>query len=349
MNLKTLGQLKAEGVATNLGMTPCDPAFVALVNDAQQELMDAGMWWGTYQRIRICADRNCITWPRSVRNVEAFTACRDGIPVRNQWFEFQTYVRAPATGDPGCEIAKQLLDRGTSPVFSDIVGTNKKLRFFASSATDAGKRILVDATDVNGNRIRTFDSVTGVWVDGEYVTLTNTFATTVNFIQHPIYAITKPITNDVVRMYELDTDTSAERLVGIYEPSEEVPRYRRSYLTAQVCGACQEIINKENDGCTDWPGCGRPLFSAIVRLNFVPVIVDQDFLMIGNPRGLETAMQAIKLRRAENFGGYQVLWRDAIGSMRQWSEAFAGQREKTVINCLPFGSAKFGYVVAGFR
>ena len=343
----TFADIKEDRMAERLGMTPCDPDFLVYLNNAQRELLAAGRWWGTCQRIRICTSANCITWPREVRHPEAISACNEVIPVRNQWFEFQEFVRPPNTDCArSCNIPG-LLDRGTSPLISDIVGT-KKIRFFAESSTDYGKRILVDGIDQNGQRVRTFDSVSGNWVWGEYVTLADPFVTTTNQFQHPVYAITKPVTDASVRAYELDTGTEIERLIGYYSPSEKSPQYRRSYLTKELCQCHGIQLANEPDGCTTWPGCGRPLVNAIVRLEFIPVLVDSDFLMIGCTPAVELAIQAIIARKKENMALYGSLWRECIASMRQWHESYTGQRESTIVNSPPFGSAHLNFVTGGF-
>jgi hypothetical protein len=343
----TLKQLKESGVAGRLGMSPCDPEFVSLVNRAQDDLMSAGRWWGTYRRIRICSSANCIVWPREVRNIESLSVADQVLPVRNAWFEFQEYVRPPGLSAKDYDGINQLLDRGTTPVFLEPVGTNKKLRLYAASATDYGKRLLIDGYDANGQRIRTFDATENIWVDGEYVTLAAPFVTTSNFFKAPILGVQKGVTDNTVRMYTVDGSTGEEVLIGYYQGNETNPNYRKSYITNQFCPPPPNL-NDEPDGCTTQPGCGRPLFTAIARLEFIPVINDPDWLMIGNIGAIEGAMQAMKNRTAENYGQYQKMWSDAIQGLRSWSESYSGQREKTVISCPPYGAANLEYITGGF-
>jgi len=310
--------------------------------------MKAGRWWGTFRQMAICAPNNCIVWPASVRNVERLINCHEVIPVRNSWFEYQTFVPPPGLKRCEYDCVDQLLDRGMTPVFLEPVGTNKKLRLYAASSTDYGKRVLIDGLDANGQRIRTYDSVTDVWVFGEYVTLATPFATTTNFFKAPILALQKPITNDVVRMYTVDTDTSEEVQIGDYQSWEDNPTYRKTFFTRPACPPPNvSQVNHETTGCERVP-CARPIFRAIVRLEFIPVENDADFLMIGDIGSIETAAQALQLRQKNDFNGYGAMWKDAIGSMRQWHQSYAGQPENTVISAPPYGGAPFGCVVDGF-
>ncbi len=138
--------------------------------------MKAGRWWGTFRQMVICAPNNCIVWPATVRSVENLIYCNEVIPFRNSFFEYQQFVPPPGLKRCEYDCVDQLLDRGMTPVFLEPVGTNKKLRLYAASSTDYGKRVLIDGLDANGQRIRTYDSVTDVWVFGEYVTLATPFS-----------------------------------------------------------------------------------------------------------------------------------------------------------------------------
>lgn len=345
MNRLTLGKLKADRIPERVGLGPCHEDFLPLLNQAQEELLFAGRWFGTYQRMRICTDSNCITWPREVMTPEKLTICNTPVPVRNSWYEFQDFVAPPRTDVPDY-CGGDLLERGWFPTFSDIVGTNKVLRFYAANSEDIGKRVLVQGYNGNGNLVRTLDPETGLFVDGEFVTLASPFAVTVSTFQHPLVGIQKPITNDVVRMYEYDPSTLTERLIAVYQPSETVPTYRRQYFTGRLCTS---NVNSEPDGCTSYPGCGRPLFTAMVRLGFIPALVDPDYLLIGHSPALIDMMRSIQAKEKSNYAEAEGLRRDAIRKLRAWTDAMSGGREKTVTNVQPHGSAHLDRVFGGFN
>src|SRR6188474_3058623 len=94
---------KDYGINTFVGLTTCDCRFTAMVNEAQQRLLNCGRWWGAYKRIRICVNDGCIVWPREVSAIDAISICQETLPIRNAWYEFLSDVMPPATGDCGCD------------------------------------------------------------------------------------------------------------------------------------------------------------------------------------------------------------------------------------------------------
>lgn len=335
MQRKTLGNLKANQVAKRLGMAPCSEEFLGLVNRAQEMLSFAGRWWGTYQQLRLCPQGNCIVWPRGVMNCETLKRENVVIPVRTLWYEWQSMVIPPIT-DPAKQagnISANLLDRGNTPLMSDIVptGNAKKVRVYCASSADAGARILIQGLDWTGNPIRTNDSVAG-WVDGEYVLASVAGTSSVNQFS-VVTGVQKTLTKSFIRLYEFDTVALTERQIANYEASELNPDYRTSLLSGFSCAT---TANNEPDGCDTLPACSLPLLVAIVRLEVQPVAVDSDWLLIQHLGALEDAMRAIQYQSDKHLPlDAEPNMQLAIRKLRQELEARTGGPQQIIINANP--------------
>lgn len=282
----TLGNAKqpSSGISRVLNLDPSDDRFLAYLNEAQQRLITRMKSWGTVQHYQICVTNGCLVWPRSVAAIEAISVCNSPITIRNGWFEFLETgpgLQGDGTGSCGGCGGLQLYDRGTTCTFADIIGVNKKIKIYADVAEAAGAKILLQGYDENYNWIRTL--VAGVWTDGEYVSISTTPVTSVNFFSS-LTGVQKPITNGFVRGYEYDTTLLTQRAIAIYEPDETNPSYRRSLIAG---------LSNVSGGA-----CETKTVNAIVKLDYVPARVDTDWLVIGNLPALKDMCQS--LRKAEN-------------------------------------------------
>ena len=363
---KTLAQAKNSTIPQAVGLATCDDRFVQLLNEAQERLSEMGKWWGTYKKLRVCVTAGCITWPREVKTIEAMHVCGYNIPIQNQWYEFQTDERAPRTGcgREGCE-QDQLLDRGMVYQYRDFTGASK-IRIYpsltAGGTADAGKRVLLQGLDAGtGQPIRTLDAVTGEYVWGEYVTLPNPAVTayveTTNIFKVPgLTGAQKPLTQGSLTIVAYNTTTFVQTQIAIWGPSEQNPEYRRTYLInmPEVCGAngcnggsLNDCID-HGDGCVPADeACTNTVVEAIVRLEFIPAVVDSDWLFIGNLQAVKHMMKAIQKEDRNQYTEAEREIQLALRALRNELEAYS-PNERSVINVQPFGSAKIEYRFGGF-
>lgn len=298
----TLAEAKPT-IARVLRMTQTDSRVVDYINDAQQALLNhrrTANWWGTYKQLQITVTDGLITWPRCVARVDAIAPCDSPLRMRNQWYEFLegSFVR-PADSDccstQGCVCQTPIpFDRGTSPLISDIVGVDKKIRArWTLPTADTGKKVLIKGKDENGDTIYSeYPPGSGTYIEGFYITCVAAPA----FVDSPatfqegtsyISAVDSVLKDDSVgmlRLYELDT-TGTERLIASYEPNEKAPEYRRTYLYPFTSVGPQSTCT----GCT----CTTKIIKAMVKLEFIPAVNDSDFLMISNLRALKLAVMSI--------------------------------------------------------
>jgi hypothetical protein len=351
MSRLTLAQVKASSIPQAIGIGACDPRFITTLNEAQERLANAGKWWGTYKRLRICVTANCITWPRDVKVVEGFIQCGLSLPIANGWYDFQENVRSPSVGGCACD-GSMLLDRGVVCQSRDFT-TPSKIRLYPASATDVGKRILIQGLDQNGVPVRTLDGST--WVDGEYLTLASPFVTsTFTYSAPSLSGVQKPLTNSRVLAYSVAADSGNETQIAIWDSSERNPSYRRSYLTnlAKLCGDDSTTSNcnscrDDGDGCSPaMEDCSNIVADTIVRLEFVPVVVDSDWCFIGNIGALKCAMKCL-VKEDKNLAQESMIdWSMAIKLLRSELDAYSPP-DQIAVNVQVMGTAPLGRIFGG--
>lgn len=256
-----------------------DPRVLEYLNRGVRRLLKKGKWVGTLVAYRICANNDCLTWPRQIQTIELAAVCDKPIKVRNSWYEFNESGPGIQSGTSGLK----LVDRGEHCAFDDITGgeTDRKIKIYADVAEGSGKYIILQGYDQNGNWIRT--QVSGSWIDGERVAIpaaANLQSLSTKYFSK-LSRVIKDETNGAIRLYEYNASTSANvRALAIYEPDETLPSYRRSYLP----GLSQVRRGSE---------CESATVDVIAKLRFVPVFQENDFLIIGNIDALEEETRAL--------------------------------------------------------
>lgn len=289
----TYADLQSSRIPAVLGVCPTDAKLLAWTNEAQQRLLVEGRWWGTTARFRICATNGCITLPPQIATIEAVNVCGMPTPIRDQWWEFLEAGPGSVSGNnsSGCSIAgvtpcmNNAVSRGRFCSFDDVHGPGKKLKFICDVVSDVNKTVLALGYDDNNNWIRT--SQNGVIADGEVVSLAQGSGTlTVNNFSVVTDLQFNNDRDGTVWMYEYDTVTTNIRLIGQYSYYENRPSYARYFFPS--------IIPQSNSS----GGCSQIPVEIIGKLDFVPVRVPTDYLIISNLPAMKEMMVAI--RNAEN-------------------------------------------------
>jgi len=280
-----------------IGKCSSDVAGVcAYINSATPRLLYARevgdtSWWGTWLELAFSLTREepHFTAPFEVARIINMDICTYPVPVQN---EFYSYLRwgagrfpKAATGNLSCDCPPlQAYDRGTFPTFKDITTENKKLRFYMTNTDDAGKRVLVQYKDSNDVPVRTLDGT--VPVLGEMLTLISPFVDS-TFEVWPTRGVTgiqKDVTLGRVTIYEVDTVTAEQTLLGFMEPGETSASYRRYYVGG-LPRTCCNLPETESTTVQ---------VTALCKLEFVPVSVATDYLQIPNVEALIHECQAIR-------------------------------------------------------
>ena len=199
--LKTLDEVRDSVVPSFAGVCATSSDFTALVNNATQRLMRRGDWPGTVVPIQVCAHMGCIVFPRYVGEVRKLNVCNQPLTIRNEWYSFlqfenpnfiegngigygtgSTYWSNGGSGGNGWLGARAWATGGVStPVFQDIMGDGRFVRFYPRVQADIGKTVTVYGTDNNGQTL-THKLSDGTWQDGWVVTLNIPFGSTTDYL-----------------------------------------------------------------------------------------------------------------------------------------------------------------------
>lgn len=170
--------------------------------------------------------RRCITLPREVDTVIGVNIGGQPVLGYSQLFEF--HLNGPGSCRTVCEWKWQ--DSGAFHcTYKDLVHP-AKLVTFLNTDEDNGKAFIVYGYDKDGNVLRRFEA--GQWMDG--LRIPTIYGVAVPDAQAPTVAritrIYKDPTVGNIRLSTTDDDGDHGTLLGVYEPDETVPQYRRIQL-----------------------------------------------------------------------------------------------------------------------
>ncbi len=308
----TLGDVR-DDIAESLGLCASDPKVVSRINSATRRLLPKGKWVGTYQQYRFCVTSGCITLPRQLETIETAAICKWPVTIHSEWGQ---YVKDGYGLMDGCPLTIE--DKGMGFVaFEDVLGTNKKLRVYSDTTEAVDAKIKLEFWNENKLYVRSL--VGGTWINGEQVTISPVPTDTVNFcMPGGFVAVQKPITNGNVFIYEHDTVTLVDRLIATYEPDETRPNYRRYVLPALASSSSTET-------------CQSTPVDIIAKRRFIPVINDDDWLVIGHPDALENACIAIDKEKKRLFPEALPYWSMALAILDDELKQFLGDGMATIV------------------
>lgn len=328
MPLLTLGEAKASRRLKSIaGACSSSQQFIGLVNDATRMLMNRGSWWATVQNITACVYNKCIAWPRHVGTVLAVNVCNRAMTLQNNWYQFM-----PLDGDTvrnyvncGCRGGMAVMNDGTSPVFQQIrCGDEFYIRAYPTRQADVGNYITIYGIDSDGQVVMTTHA-DGTYQEGEELTLAIPYVSTSRTYRE-VTRVEKDETEGIVRLYQYDATNDVLLDMAYYEPTETSPAYQVSKIVGM--GTC---------GCsTSCDGLKR--ISALVKLQFVPVVNDKDIIQIENIDAVAMMVQALKLSDQYDVKTKQAMEMDAV---RELNLELSNRLpiNQIPVNVMPFGTA----------
>lgn len=306
-------------------------AYIADLNAAQERLMmdpsqpDEG-WYGLNARLAFTIDQDdpFITLPRHAARLTAIDICKRPVLIRNEWYEFLDFGIGQRPGTC-CESSicenTEVFQRSNVVTPVDLV-PNKLIRVYATDDTDFGKRVLIQGKDANGATLYTQDGLTRT--DGKFLILASPFATTIDQFSE-LAGIQKDVTNGPVRIFSVDAVSGAETLLLTMEPSEQTALYQRYFLNGLPLICCGEESIQ---------------VAAMVKLEYIPVRVPTDYLLIQSIPALIEEMQYGRYNRMDSPAAKSLADRHhalAIRHMVGLSNHYAG-KERTSITVPLWGS-----------
>lgn len=341
--LLTFSQLKNSRVPKRLGYCPEDPRFREDYNFTQEQLLNHGRWSGCVVQCQFCVDSlGCVVLPRNVAAVEQWAVSGAPASMQNNYWSFIRYVgQIPTCGacgnkgsQSGCSCGSlYAVQSGTSPlsIRMQSVPGPRYVKLYPRSATDIGKKVLIQGYDQNSEWVRR--AYNGVFVDGEYVTLGLPFALTTSQYT-AITGAQKDITDQPVLVYSFNPVDSVEVKLGEWDSDEVNPSNPVMRMPGAFSSTCSSSTCK-------------PTVDAIVKLAHIPIRQDTDWLLIGNLVAIEHAMRGAQHYQANrdtegdkemvraiaelnhelrtNTGNRQTIYADA-GTIRTNIRTFSGFR-----------------------
>lgn len=270
------------------------PGIAAMVNEAQLRLlMEFGETgpFGCWEKVLFTATRTSpyITLGRHYCRAINLAVCRHPIRVYN---EFYTVLPAgpglppdPTNCTDWCGDMEGY-DAGTVPTMVDLPATSF-LRLYATDPADvsAAKRILISGLDQNGQTIYSQDGFNQV--QGFYLTAETPFVDS-TFTVSKITAINKDVTVGNFILKAVNPTTGVETTLSTYEPGETTPSYRRYQITALP------------DNCCVGTNTTAIQITALCKLEYIPVAVDTDYLVIGNIPALTEECQSLRMAEMDD-------------------------------------------------
>jgi hypothetical protein len=334
MNQRSYGQVKAQlaQISGTSGFPMNNSRVMQLLNQATEELMNEGDWPGVVDRYLFRSPDGHIILPEFLDRIMGVAINNIPYTTKSPWYEFVEYGPGPQ-GD--CSWVDAVIDR-------DEVAINKAqfpdaddgpwtlyTKCEAIDETVDGERptILVKGSAGDERVVRT-NAGTG-WINGEELELNGdtdpyTFYGTAVF--ESVTAVIKPITNGYIELWATNGDAAEDVQLATYSPEQVNPSYHSYYLPAlKNCWGMGTLLN----GCCWCPdGSDGPTDITVLvrgRRRFVPVLGDDDELIITNIPALISMMMAIQKREVSDpvgYGGYKAA---AVDIMQKEARSYRGK------------------------
>lgn len=328
----TLAEARVNGSLQDVAGVCADSAqFVGLLNEVQERLLRRGGWYDTEQLVRFCLTGCYITWPRCVGTVLGLRSCRTGQAwMQNKWYQIMGVHEAGYRYGPngnfsfGSELVAE--DANPGPAHNDITGSEGKLiRYYVVKRNDVGKTITLYGKQFGGQPLQ--EKVNGQWRDGLTLTAAAPFVSTSIRVTE-ITSIIREATQGMAYLYEYDATTDLLHDLAVFEPNETNPRRRRSRLL----NFCLP------DDCRDSNGVKRFYLDALVKLEFLPLRNENDFLLLDNWSALKFGMQAIRFENANQDDAAEIKWLKAVRELNfQLRDKLPTQQTPVLVDCVMGG------------
>lgn len=276
------------GIQTVSGCCHSSQLFADQVNTATRRLMRRGGWWNTEALLKVCFVGCRIVWPRIVGTVLGVRFCRgDGIPIYNNHWAVAGYMPGGCCGFDTFRGNAVMRDDNTVPCYREITGnTGHYIKYHIVKQNDVGKTIKIFGFKYGNQPLQEKDA-NGVWQMGLTLTATPAGVQTTELVTK-ITNVVRQATEGRAWLYQVDQTTGDMIDLAMYEPQETNPVWRSSII--------QNI--RAIPGYTDeYDRCVRQA-EALVKLQFVPAVSDNDFVMLDNRDALELGIAGLRAERA---------------------------------------------------
>lgn len=199
-----------------------EPKLFNQISDSIELLANKGEIDPLVGYVDICVTGQCVTLPREVETPLAVNIGGHPSLGHDQLFSF--HLNGPGDFQQTCEFS--WFDVGNFPTYRDLACASRLIAFL-DNEEDEGAELWVFGFDNENRPLRT--QVNGVWRDGILIptvfgyALPDADAQTVSRIT----GIVKARTVGNIRLSSFDNSSGTGTLLGVYEPDETLPLYRR--------------------------------------------------------------------------------------------------------------------------
>lgn len=210
------------------------------ISDAVQLLSAKGDIDPLIGFVDMCVSGRCITLPNEVATVMSVNV--GGNPSRGRDELFSFHVNGPGDSRDSCEYVWD--NSGSFCTYRDLTCPSKLVAFIEEPA-DAGVELRVHGFDEQNRPLRT--NANGVWTDGLIVPVIYGYAlpASTDPLVSRITGIVKGKSVANIRLSSFDNSTFTGTLLGIFEPNETKPLYRRIRINKD-CGWVRICYRKKN-------------------------------------------------------------------------------------------------------
>lgn len=318
-------------IAGATGMNVTDTRVLSYTNLATQELIDEWDWPQLVVRMQFKTTNCRINVPSEFDRILAL--CVNNVPMvmQSPWYEFVGYgPQFPGTPPTAFDNnllgeLQGVLDMQERATFQDIPADGSLYYPTVYATMDErvqGIRptIILQGYDNNGQWIRSLNAA-GTQIDGVELAINgdaSPYGVTSPVPFSEITGAIKPITKGYLSVY-MTGGTQPNFFVVTYAPYETQPFYRRYEIPGLASGTTY-------------------CMKARLRKRFVPIVNDNDMLMIPNLPALSTMVQAVYYRESGNLQNYASFKLIAVDILKKEMTSYIGKQRQKPLITMPEGS-----------
>lgn len=218
-----------------------DPLFFRWLSDAVALVSNKAEFEGWKGYVDICVSDKCVTLPREVGTVLAVNMNGNPAVGRNELFSF--HLNGPGEKSHRCDWA--WTDGGYAHATYRDIGAPSQLVAYVENEADNGSSLVVEGYDRYGKPL--WHTVGGEQRRGYPVPTVYGYAIPDDDMPEiaRITRVVKGRTQGTVRLSTIDDTGDTGTLLGVYEPDELVPQYRRIRLN-KTCDWVRIAYRKTN-------------------------------------------------------------------------------------------------------
>lgn len=301
-------------VSKIVNLCDTDSRVLSYINEATERLLWKGHNAHTYGRFRVSTTTSTITWPKELESIDKLDIENIPVQVRNGWYEFLEH--GPGLVDDTRPQDYSAIDYGVSCVSTDVPSANPcKIRIYTAIG-EGSKLIRIQGKGSDGIGIRTeYPASSGTYVNGEnlvtaaypspgYIESVNLFTS--------LDAAQKPETKLAITVKAYDPVALTETTLAVWEAGIKNPEFRRSYVPGLV-----------NDGASK-------TLVVVGKLRFLPVTVDEDWVIPANLSAVKLMVKAIWLEENDRIQESELYEQKAKRALEEQTSEYLGSAKNPI-------------------